>query len=115
MANETNLRRGKWTGQRAVELPAESPLPAPPVPANRPHWADWQRDRWAEVWSGPAAVLYDDAQIGAVALLIDLEAAQAAGKLQAAQLTEYRRLLADLLLTPAAVSGAGFRLQGWPT
>ncbi|MDQ8706769.1 hypothetical protein RCO28_30490 [Streptomyces sp. LHD-70] len=116
MANDINLKRGKWGGgTRAVELPAECPHPVPDVPANRAHWADWQRERWAGIWGGPAAVLYDDSQIGAVALLVDLEAAQASGSLQAAQLTEYRRLLADLLLTPQALSGAGFRLPGWPS
>lgn len=115
MANEQNLRRGRWSGaSRATELPAECPLPVPDVPANRAHWEPWQRDRWRSIWSGPAAVLYDDSQIGAVALLIDLEAAQARGQLQAAQITEYRRILADLLLTPQALSGAGFRLPGWP-
>ncbi|WP_406267229.1 hypothetical protein OH779_22355 [Actinacidiphila glaucinigra] len=49
-----------------------------------------------------------------MALLIDLESALGAGKLQAALVTEYRRLLADLLLTPQSLSGAGFRLPGWP-
>ena len=116
MANDQNLKRGLWRGAgRAVELPAECPLPVPPVPENRAHWEPWQRERWESIWRGPAAVLYDDSQIGAVALLIDLEAAQAAGRLQAAQITEYRRLLSDLLLTPQSLSGAGFRLPGWPS
>lgn len=113
--NEGNLRRGKWSSGRPVELPSECSLPVPPVPANRAGWGEWQRERWRSIWSGGQATLYDDAQVGAVALLIDLEAAQAAGKLQAAQITEYRRLLADLLLTPQALSGAGFRLPGWPS
>lgn len=114
--NEQNLRRGKWSGTaRAVELPAECPLPVPPVPANRAdRWGDSERDRWESIWKGPSAVLFDDSQIGAVALLVDLEAEHAKGKLQAAQLSEYRRLLSDLLLTPQSISGAGFRLSGWP-
>ncbi|MFD7499926.1 hypothetical protein [Streptomyces sp. NPDC059850] len=115
MANEQNLRRGRWSGPRAIELPTECAAPVPDIPPNRAHWEDWQRERWASIWSGPAANLYDDSQTGAVALVIDLEAAQSKGTLQAAQITEYRRLLADLLLTPQALSGAGFRLPGWPS
>lgn len=115
MANEQNLRRGRWSGtSRAVELPAECTLPVPEIPADRQHWAPQQRARWGTIWKGPAATLYDDAQVGPVALLIDLESALGAGKLQAALVTEYRRLLADLLLTPQSLSGAGFRLPGWP-
>ncbi|ALV35741.1 hypothetical protein [Streptomyces sp. CdTB01] len=117
MANDQNLKQGKWSrAGRSIELPAECPDEVPPIPSNRAtRWGDSERERWESIWKGPAAVLYDDAQTGAVALLIDLEAAQAQGKLQAAQLTEYRRLLSDLLLTPQALSGAGFRLPGWPT
>lgn len=114
--NEANLRRGKWSGaSRAIELPSESPYPVPDIPADRGHWGEVQRKRWESVWGGPSAVLYDDTQTGAVALLIDLEAQHAAGKLQAAQISEYRRLLSDLLLTPQSISGAGFRLPGWPS
>lgn len=116
MANESNLRRGKWSGvSRAVALPGTCELPVPDVPADRQHWTPQQRARWETLWKGPAANLYDDAQIGPVALLVDLEALLAAGKLQAALVTEYRRLLADLLLTPQSLSGAGFCLEGWPT
>ncbi|MEW2573585.1 hypothetical protein [Streptomyces sp. NPDC047070] len=46
------------------------------------------------------------------ALLVELEALGT--NVNAAQLTEVRRISETLLLTPGSLSAAGYALEGWP-
>ncbi len=48
-----------------------------------------------------------------VALLVELEALGTA--VNAAQLTEVRRISETLLLTPGSLAAAGYALPGWPS
>ncbi|MFJ5993884.1 hypothetical protein [Streptomyces sp. NPDC092370] len=68
--------------------------------------------RWSSLWKGPSANLWDDACIGMVALLVELESLGT--NVNAAQLTEVRRISETLLLTPGSLSAAGYALPGWP-
>lgn len=114
MANLDNLRRGRSApGQRRTVLPDEHTLPVPLPPARAEAWTDDQIARWSELWRGPSAVLWDDACRGMVALLVELEALGT--NVNAAQLTEVRRISETLLLTPGSLAGAGYALPGWPS
>lgn len=111
--NDINLRRGRAApGQRRTTLPAECTLPVPLPPARAEAWSDDQLSRWAELWRGPSATLWDDACRGMVALLVELEALGV--NVNAAQLTEVRRISETLLLTPGSLAAAGYGLEGWP-
>lgn len=113
MANPGNLRQGRSVpGQRRTTLPAECSLPVPTPPARAARWTDDQLARWVELWRGPSANLWDDASRGLVALLVDLEALGT--DVNAAQLTEVRRISETLLLTPGSLAAAGYALPGWP-
>ncbi|MFE7838384.1 hypothetical protein ACFU53_20700 [Streptomyces sp. NPDC057474] len=82
-------------------------------PARAEDWTDDQLKRWLELWQGPSANLWDDSARGMVALLIELEALGTG--VNAAQLTEVRRISETLLLTPGSLAAAGYALPGWPT
>ncbi|MFE9865535.1 hypothetical protein ACFYPZ_22820 [Streptomyces sp. NPDC005506] len=113
MSNIDNLRRGRSRpGAQRTILPAECTLPVPLPPARAESWTDDQISRWAELWRGPSAVLWDNACIGMVALLVELEALGT--HVNAAQLTEVRRISETLLLTPGSLTAAGYALPGWP-
>lgn len=83
----------------------------PPVRAE--DWTDDQLARWVELWRGPSACLWDDSARGMVALLVELEALGT--NVNAAQLTEVRRISETLLITPGSLAAAGYALPGWPT
>ncbi|MFE5185542.1 hypothetical protein [Streptomyces sp. NPDC056628] len=111
--NNENLRRGRSRpGIARTTLPAESDLPTPLPPARADSWTDDQVARWVELWSGPSANLWDDSARGMVALLVELEALGT--NVNAAQLTEVRRISETLLLTPGSLAAAGYALPGWP-
>lgn len=113
MANIENLRRGRSVpGQRRTILPAECDLEPPYPPARAESWTDDQLARWVELWRGPSANLWDDSVRGMVALLVELEALGT--NVNAAQLTEVRRISETLLLTPGSLTAAGYGLPGWP-
>jgi hypothetical protein len=114
VANTENLRRGRSVpGQQRVTLPEECLLPVPMPPARAASWTDDMISRWAELWRGPSAVLWDDSCRGMVALLVELEALGT--DVNAAQLTEVRRISETLLLTPGSLAAAGYALAGWPS
>ncbi|WP_153175993.1 hypothetical protein [Streptomyces sp. E2N171] len=114
MPNIENLKRGRAVpGQRRMILPAECDLPVPLPPARAEDWTDDQLRRWANLWKSPSANLWDDAASGMVALLVELEALGTA--VNAAQLTEVRRISETLLLTPGSLAAAGYALPGWPS
>lgn len=114
MANSDNLRRGRSRpGIGRTTLPVECTLPVPMPPARAESWSDDQLSRWASLWRGPSATLWDDACSGMVALLVELESLGTS--VNAAQLTEVRRISETLLLTPGSLSAAGYGLEGWPS
>lgn len=82
-------------------------------PERAEDWTDGMLSRWSSLWKGPSANLWDDACVGMVALLVELEALGTG--VNAAQLTEVRRISETLLLTPGSLSAAGYALEGWPT
>ncbi|MFE8993290.1 hypothetical protein ACFYMI_36840 [Streptomyces collinus] len=113
MANIENLRRGRSRpGIARTILPDECVAPVPDPPARAESWTDDQLSRWVELWRGPSANLWDDAARGMVALLVELESLGT--NVNAAQLTEVRRISETLLLTPGSLSAAGYALPGWP-
>ncbi|MFF0050048.1 hypothetical protein [Streptomyces sp. NPDC005498] len=113
MANNENLRRGRSRpGIARTTLPAECKLPVPTPPERAEEWTDGMLARWVSLWKGPSATLWDDACIGMVALLVELESLGT--NVNAAQLTEVRRISETLLLTPGSLSAAGYALEGWP-
>ena len=112
--NTENLRRGRSRpGVQRTILPAECTLEVPMPPARAETWTDDQLSRWVELWKGPSANLWDDSSRGMVALLVELEALGT--NVNAAQLTEVRRISETLLLTPGSLAAAGYALPGWPT
>jgi hypothetical protein len=113
VANSENLRRGRSApGTRRVTLPAECVDPVPLPPERAAEWTDGMLARWSSLWRGPSANLWDDACVGMVALLVELESLGT--NVNAAQLTEVRRISETLLLTPGSLSAAGYALPGWP-
>ncbi|MFF3417996.1 hypothetical protein ACFYW9_25315 [Streptomyces sp. NPDC002698] len=113
MADSENLRRGRSRpGQQRTVLPSECSLPVPQPPARAESWTDDQLRRWLELWRGPSANLWDDGSRGMVALLVELESLGT--NVNAAQLTEVRRISETLLLTPGSLSAAGYALESWP-
>lgn len=113
MANNDNLKRGKFrAGIQRTVLPDENDLPVPNPPARAESWSDDTLARWVSLWRSPSSALWDTSAAGMVALLVELEALGT--DLNAAQLTEIRRISEALLLTPASLSSAGYALPGWP-
>ncbi|NGO76177.1 hypothetical protein G6045_10930 [Streptomyces sp. YC504] len=94
-------------------LPETCELPYPDPPARAEAWSDDQLRRWVTLWQSPAANLWDDASAGMVALLVELEALGT--NVNAAQLTEIRRISETLLITSGALAAAGYALSTWPT
>ncbi|MET8398339.1 hypothetical protein [Streptomyces sp900116325] len=113
MSNTDNLRRGRSRpGAQRTTLPDGCAFPVPLPPERADQWTDGMIARWSSLWKGLSANLWDDACIGMVALLVELEALGT--HVNAAQLTEVRRISETLLLTPGSLSAAGYALAGWP-
>lgn len=111
--NDDNLRRGRRVpGQARTVLPTTCDLPVPVPPARAEAWTDDQLRRWTNLWRSPSANLWEETTAGMVALLVELEALGT--DVNAAQLTEIRRISETLLITPGALSAAGYALPTWP-
>ena len=110
--NSRAHRRPPGPAARAalVELPASGcDLPTPPLPKSRA-WSADERARWAELWSSPQAVMWDDSAIGTVAVLLVYESAILSAEASAWQAQEARYASEALGLTPKAMSALGWTI-----
>lgn len=110
--NSRAHRRPPTAAARAalVDLPAAGcDLPVPDMPPGR-DWSSDDRTRWADLWSSPQAVMWDDTVTGTVAVLIVYEAAILAGNASAWMAQEARYAADALGLTPKAMAALGWRV-----
>ena len=99
------------TGARApVVLPADGcSLPAPPLPPGR-RWSSPERRAWADLWSSPQAVMWDDSAALVVAAYVVHSGTVLAGTASAWQAQESRHLADRLGLTPSGLASLGWRI-----
>jgi len=110
--NSRAHRRPPTPAARAalVDLPASGcDLPTPALPKGR-RWSARERERWTELWSSPQAVMWDEAAIGTVAVLVVYESAILADEASAWQAQEARYAADALGLTPKAMAALGWRI-----
>lgn len=105
-----NSRAHRRPEQRAalVRLPSDGcDLPVPPLPAGR-SWSEAEQVRWAELWSSPQAVMWDDTAAGTVVVLVIYESLILAGAASAWHAQEARYATEALGLTPKAMAHLGW-------
>ncbi|MEU4823111.1 hypothetical protein AB0H37_14670 [Actinomadura sp. NPDC023710] len=98
------------SARKVVVLPERCDLPAPEMPAGR-EWSEAERDRWAELWSSPQAVMWDVSYVSAVAMYVSHVSAVLAGAASAWHAQESRHLAEQLGLTPRGMLALGWVLE----
>ena len=108
----SRARRAPSQSPRAalVSLPATGcTLPVPSMPKGRA-WSIAERARWAELWSSPQAVMWDESATGIAALVVVYEQAVYSGDASAWQAKELRHASEALGLTPLALAMLGWAI-----